>query len=61
LYLFVYLYLYLLRAQHNETDEPRFTQPLMYKKIAEHPTTLQLYKRRLVENGVLTEYRIVPA
>ncbi len=41
------------RYGHNESDEPAFTQPLMYRKIAEHPTTRQLYGERLVREGVL--------
>jgi 2-oxoglutarate dehydrogenase E1 component len=41
------------RHGHNETDEPAFTQPLMYRTIARRPTTRQLYAERLVEAGVL--------
>jgi 2-oxoglutarate dehydrogenase E1 component len=43
------------RHGHNEADEPSFTQPLMYRKIAQHPTTRQIYARRLVEEHVLSE------
>jgi 2-oxoglutarate dehydrogenase E1 component len=43
------------RHGHNEGDEPAFTQPLMYRKIASHPTTRQIYGKKLVEEGVLTE------
>jgi 2-oxoglutarate dehydrogenase E1 component len=43
------------RFGHNETDEPFFTQPLMYKKIASHETVVTLYGKRLVEEGVLSE------
>ncbi|MFV7878451.1 thiamine pyrophosphate-dependent enzyme, partial [Enterococcus faecium] len=43
------------RHGHNETDEPAFTQPLMYREIARHQTTRQLYARRLVEQGVIGE------
>jgi 2-oxoglutarate dehydrogenase E1 component len=43
------------RFGHNESDEPAFTQPLMYKKIAGHPTTRAIYADRLVREGVLTE------
>jgi 2-oxoglutarate dehydrogenase E1 component len=42
------------RHGHNEGDEPAFTQPLMYRAIAGHPTTLELYARRLVDAGVAT-------
>src|ERR1700720_3089366 len=43
------------RHGHNEGDEPSFTQPLMYKKIAEHPTTLAIYAKKLVAENVVTE------
>ena len=41
------------RHGHNEGDEPSFTQPLMYRTIAQHPTTRQIYTNRLVEEGVI--------
>src|SRR6201987_552925 len=41
------------RHGHNEADEPAFTQPLMYRAIAPHPTTRQIYAKRLVEEGVV--------
>jgi 2-oxoglutarate dehydrogenase E1 component len=41
------------RHGHNESDEPMFTQPRMYKKIAQHPTTRQLYADKLEADGVL--------
>ena len=40
---------------HNEQDEPLVTQPLMYKKIAQHPGTRKLYALRLAEEGVIAE------
>ena len=43
------------RFGHNEGDEPAFTQPLMYKKIAGHPTTLEIYANKLIGEGVLTK------
>src|SRR6195256_3301496 len=43
------------RHGHNEGDEPAFTQPVMYKRIATHPSTLEIYSRRLIADGVMTE------
>jgi 2-oxoglutarate dehydrogenase E1 component len=40
---------------HNEQDEPAVTQPLMYKKIAQHPGTRKLYADKLVIQGVVKE------
>jgi 2-oxoglutarate dehydrogenase E1 component len=37
---------------HNEQDEPMVTQPLMYKKINQHPGTRQLYADKLVAQGI---------
>ncbi|HLP11637.1 MAG TPA: 2-oxoglutarate dehydrogenase E1 component [Flavobacteriales bacterium] len=39
---------------HNEGDEPRFTQPILYKAIAKHPNPLQLYVEKLVNEGTIT-------
>jgi 2-oxoglutarate dehydrogenase E1 component len=41
------------RHGHNEADEPAFTQPIMYRAIADHPTTRQIYAERLVSEGVV--------
>jgi len=38
---------------HNEQDEPFITQPLMYKKITQHPGTRKLYADRLITQGIL--------
>ncbi len=42
------------RHGHNEGDEPSFTQPLMYKAIAAHPTTLEIYGKKLIDEGVIS-------
>jgi len=41
------------RHGHNEGDEPSFTQPLMYKTIRQHPTTLEIYAKQLEGEGVV--------
>ncbi len=43
------------RFGHNEGDEPAFTQPLMYKEIRKHKTTVQLYSEKLIAEGLLTQ------
>lgn len=42
------------RFGHNEGDEPSFTQPLMYSKIRGHESTLELYSKRLIGEGLVT-------
>jgi len=42
------------RAGHNEMDLPEFTQPLMYKKIKEHNSTLKIYEKKLIEENILS-------
>jgi 2-oxoglutarate dehydrogenase E1 component len=42
------------RFGHNESDEPSFTQPLMYRTIRTHPTTQDIYAKKLVGEGVVT-------
>lgn len=46
------------RFGHNEGDEPMFTNPIMYKKIKSHKTTLQLYTERLIRDGLIPEGEI---
>lgn len=43
------------RFGHNEGDEPSFTQPLMYKAIRAHKTTVQLYGEKLIAEGLVTQ------
>jgi 2-oxoglutarate dehydrogenase E1 component len=40
---------------HNETDEPRFTQPVMYEQIKETPPVVVAYTKVLLDAGVVTE------
>ncbi|KZL20493.1 2-oxoglutarate dehydrogenase E1 component [Pseudovibrio axinellae] len=42
------------RFGHNEGDEPAFTQPIMYRKIRKHETTLQIYADKLVKEGLMS-------
>ncbi|MEM8802043.1 MAG: 2-oxoglutarate dehydrogenase E1 component [Pseudomonadota bacterium] len=46
------------RFGHNEGDEPMFTNPIMYKRIKSHKTTLALYTERLVKDGLIPEGEI---
>ncbi len=43
------------RFGHNEGDEPSFTQPIMYKKIKIHPSTLTLYGKKLSSEGLISD------
>jgi 2-oxoglutarate dehydrogenase E1 component len=43
------------RFGHNEGDDPTMTQPIMYRRIKDQPTTLALYGKRLVDEGVVTQ------
>jgi len=42
------------RFGHNETDEPAYTQPLMYDAIKEHPTVREIFAAQLIEEGLLS-------
>jgi 2-oxoglutarate dehydrogenase E1 component len=46
------------RHGHNEADEPAFTQPLMYQRIGKHPSVVEVYSRRLVEEGLLSRAEV---
>ena len=43
------------RFGHNEGDEPSFTQPLMYKKIRSHPSTTNIYGKKLINENLIIE------
>jgi 2-oxoglutarate decarboxylase len=43
------------RFGHNETDEPAYTQPLMYERIKKHPPARKVYADRLAAEGVVSE------
>tara|TARA_B100001093_G_scaffold213488_1_gene204778 strand:- start:360 stop:3113 length:2754 start_codon:yes stop_codon:yes gene_type:complete len=44
---------------HNEGDEPRFTQPKLYKAISKHPNLMEIYSKKLLEEQVVTEEEIL--
>ncbi|HET9531084.1 MAG TPA: 2-oxoglutarate dehydrogenase E1 component, partial [Blastocatellia bacterium] len=46
------------RLGHNEGDEPTYTQPVMYRRIREHPGVRELYARRLTAEGVMSKEEI---
>jgi 2-oxoglutarate dehydrogenase E1 component len=46
------------RFGHNEGDEPAFTQPKMYKLVRQHPSTLEIYSKKLIAEGVVSEAEV---
>ena len=46
------------RRGHNEVDEPTFTQPAMYRKIADHPSVRDIFLSKAIADGLMTEERI---
>ena len=46
------------RHGHNETDEPAFTQPVLYKKIRAHPSPREVWGARLVAEGLVTAEQV---
>ena len=46
------------RLGHNETDEPSYTQPLMYSRVKRHPGVRELYANQLVREGVLSQEEV---
>lgn len=42
------------RLGHNETDEPAFTQPVLYDLIRKHPSVKEIYQKRLLDDKVLS-------
>ncbi len=49
------------RYGHNEGDEPAFTQPVMYRKVSEHPTVRDMWARTLETRGVVESGRCAGA
>ena len=43
------------RRGHNEADDPSATQPLMYEKIAKHPSVLKIYEEKLISEDIITQ------
>ncbi len=45
------------RYGHNELDEPRFTQPLMYQRVNNHPTVRELWSQKLIDQQMIDSSR----
>ncbi len=46
------------RHGHNEGDEPGFTQPIMYAKIKEHQSVKEIYEKKLIQEGIISETEV---
>lgn len=46
------------RYGHNETDAPEYTQPMLYKTIAKHPRSEDLFRQKLISSGTATEAEV---
>ena len=46
------------RFGHNESDEPAYTQPLMYQKIRQHPTAREIFAAKLIDDGLVTQEQV---
>ena len=46
------------RHGHNEGDDPSYTQPILYRKIKQHPSVATLYAERLVREGITTDEQV---
>jgi len=46
------------RFGHNEGDDPTMTQPIMYRRVKDQPTTLEIYTNRLIDEGVTTREEV---
>src|SRR5262249_23470024 len=47
------------RHGHNEADEPAITQPAMYQRIRELPTTREIYAKKLIQEGLINEQEVI--
>jgi len=46
------------RFGHNEGDDPTMTQPIMYRRVKDQPTTLEIYRKRLVGESVVSDVEV---
>ncbi len=46
------------RHGHNEGDDPSYTQPILYRKIREHPSVANIYRERLLREGSITQQEV---